>query len=216
MPKAKRKVSAKQILMDIRSGMTDSQLKKKYTLSSSDLKIVQRKLYAAGLLERPLQEGVIPEDRALVPVEKKARDVPRDRDSRERRRRLQQLRRAKKIREQSEQMLKIMDSTFHWWLIGIGLSSFVVGSVLYLAWPLIQDLWMEDLALDRVLDHYGAAQQSYELWRYVSKVAGPIMAALGGLIAGAGLLQWRWNTKKIKKLINLQRQGLVFTPSRDQ
>lgn len=47
----KRKISAKEVLADIRAGMTDSQLELKYNISNSSLKMVYRKLVAAGVLK---------------------------------------------------------------------------------------------------------------------------------------------------------------------
>ncbi len=46
----KRKISARQILSDIRSGMNDSDLKRTYGLSDAALESVYRKLVAAGVL----------------------------------------------------------------------------------------------------------------------------------------------------------------------
>ena len=47
----KRKISAREILADIRAGMTDSQLEFKHNISNSSLKMVYRKLVAAGVLK---------------------------------------------------------------------------------------------------------------------------------------------------------------------
>jgi Mor family transcriptional regulator len=46
----KRKLSAKEILADIRSGMDASELKRKYGLSDKSLEYVCNKLAAAGAL----------------------------------------------------------------------------------------------------------------------------------------------------------------------
>ena len=47
----KRKISAREVLADIRAGMTDSQLELKYDISNSSLRMVYRKLVAAGVLK---------------------------------------------------------------------------------------------------------------------------------------------------------------------
>ena len=48
----KRKISAREVLADIRAGMTDSQLELKYSISNSSLRMVYRKLVAAGVLRK--------------------------------------------------------------------------------------------------------------------------------------------------------------------
>lgn len=47
----KKKISAREILADIRAGMTDSQLEFKHNISNSSLKMVYKKLVAAGVLK---------------------------------------------------------------------------------------------------------------------------------------------------------------------
>jgi len=49
---AKRKVSAREILLDMRSGMNDAELKEKYNLSDTSFESVMHKLGAAGLLTK--------------------------------------------------------------------------------------------------------------------------------------------------------------------
>lgn len=46
----KKKISAREVLADIRAGMTDSQLELKYKISNSSLRMVYRKLLAAGVV----------------------------------------------------------------------------------------------------------------------------------------------------------------------
>jgi hypothetical protein len=46
----KKKISAREVLADIRAGMTDSQLELKYNISNRSLRMVYRKLVAAGVL----------------------------------------------------------------------------------------------------------------------------------------------------------------------
>jgi len=210
----KGKVRSKEILADIRAGMDESLLMAKYQLSPRNLKLVFEKLIEAGLLERPQTEGPIPENRALVPVEKKARDVPRD--SGERRRQMRRLREEQRAREQSERLLKIAESTVHWWLIGGGLVTFLFGIVLYVMWPYLDSLWFGDLALDRALGLHSSTQQTYELWHRVSTTGGPIVAMAGGLLAVVGLVTLWLNKRKMEKLINRQRQGLMFSASREK
>jgi hypothetical protein len=194
--------------------MDESALMDKYKLSRQNLQLVFQKLHQAGLLEPSPAEGPIPEDHALVPVEKKARDVPRD--SGERRRRLRRLREEQRAREESERLLKIFESTVHWWLLGVGLVTFLTGTALYLMWPYLDSLWFGDLALDRALGLHGSTQHTYELWHRLSTGGGPIMALAGGLLAVVGLVKLWLNKRKLEKLIERQRQGLVFSASREK
>jgi hypothetical protein len=48
----KKKISAKQITADIRSGMTDGQLMEKHGLTAKALETVKGKLLASGLVTR--------------------------------------------------------------------------------------------------------------------------------------------------------------------
>ncbi len=194
--------------------MAESQLMEKYQLSPQNLELVFKKLSQAGVIKPPLTEGPIPVDHALVPVEKKARDVPRD--SAERRRRLHRLRREKKAQEESERLLKIAESRLHWWLLGVGLIALFTGTTLYLVWPDIAKLWFGDLALDQALGHHGSTQRTYELWHRISIDGGPIIALAGGMLALVALVKQRLNRRKMEKLLDRQRRGLVFSASRER
>lgn len=216
MPKSNRKIRAKMILADVRAGMVESNLMRKYKLSQRDLQTVYRKMEEVGLAVPQISEGPIPEDHALVPLEKKARDVPRDSGPAEQRRRLRELRREKKARKESEKLLRIVDSTLHWWLMSIGLVVLGVGACLYLAWPYLEIRWLDDLALDRALNLNGPTQRSYDFWLWFTTVVGPFAALLGGIVAAVGGLEWWLNTRKLRRLIDRHRQGFVFAASREE
>ncbi|MDQ7783757.1 MAG: hypothetical protein RDU20_12810 [Desulfomonilaceae bacterium] len=213
MPESKGKVSTKEILADIRAGMDESELMAKYRLSPQNLQTVFRKLAQAGYLDPSHAGSSIPADHALVPVEKKARDVPRD--SRERKIQLRRLREQRKAREESERLLMLMESTSHRWLVGLGVVALFAGTVLYLMWPYIDSLWFGDLALDRALGRHGSAQRSYEIWHRVSTAGGPVTALVGGVLVAVGLIKRWMNKRKLEKMIVRQRQALVFEPSRE-
>jgi hypothetical protein len=216
MPKSNRKIKAKMILADVRAGMAESNLMKKYRLSQKDLQTVYGKMKEAGLAVPQVSEGPIPVDHALIPLEKKSRDVQRESHPAEQRRRLRELRREQKAREESEKLLRIVDSTFHWWLMLIGVVSLGVGACLYIAGPYLEILWMEDLALERTLNLQGPTQRSYDLWLWLATVVGPITALLGGMVTAVGGLKWWLNARKLRSVIERHRQGLVFSASRDE
>ncbi|MFH1115583.1 MAG: hypothetical protein V1792_16870 [Pseudomonadota bacterium] len=214
MQESRRKVKSKEILADIRAGMEEPELMDKHGLSPRQLQAFFRKLSEAGLIEYPRPAGEIPEDHALVPVEKEAREVPRDSD--ERRRLLRRLRGEERERQEHDKVLRILESTFHWHLLGVGAVMFFVGVGLYVMWPYIETRWLGDLALDRTLGHQGSTERTYEIWHYVSTKGGPVMALVGGLLAAAGMIK-RWlNNRRIERMVVRQRQGLVFEPAREE
>jgi len=73
----KRTIKGKEIVSDIRSGMTDNELMKKYTLSEGALKNVFRKLVDAGAIREDELRERIPQER-LPSYTKRERDFQRN------------------------------------------------------------------------------------------------------------------------------------------
>lgn len=60
-----REISAKEVLKDIRAGLTDAGIMQKYKLSSKGLESLYRKMALAGLLEKPAQSPSSPQKRTI-------------------------------------------------------------------------------------------------------------------------------------------------------
>lgn len=63
---AKKKINAKEVLSDIKSGMRDNALMGKYHLSPGQLASLMEKLRSAGLLDRPEPEEPAPVEEARI------------------------------------------------------------------------------------------------------------------------------------------------------
>lgn len=73
----KRKIKAKEIVVDIKSGMSDEDLMEKYNVSEKGLKSIFQKLIDAGSIEQSQLEERIPPDR-LKTYGEKPRDLHRN------------------------------------------------------------------------------------------------------------------------------------------
>jgi hypothetical protein len=71
----KRKISAREVLADIRAGMTDSQLELKYNISNSSLRMVYGKLVAAGVVKEDELPGAARDTNAVSPQSFQAHEV---------------------------------------------------------------------------------------------------------------------------------------------
>jgi hypothetical protein len=203
MAKSGAKISASEILRDIGAGMSDAQLRAKYHLSERGLESVYRKLHQAGLLPRSEGDAPITADKALVPLQKVSTDLVRYEQGG-----LGTTRGTGEEWRENEKLSSLVESTTHLWLLLPGIFVTAVGVTLYLLWPYLQPIWLDDLELARLLGRSTQAQRTYDLWFQLCNQGGPFAAIVGSIVSVVGLFAWWLKGFRVARMMGKKRYGI--------
>lgn len=203
MPKPAGKISAREILKDIRAGMDDSLLMEKYGLSRKGLSGVYRKLTEAGVVLKRKEDAPIPASRSLVPV----RQPQAGEDTMQRQDVGPQ--KGKGLARAGDEILTIVESRTHVWLLASGLIMLVFGTAVYGLWPHMAQMWIGEIELAKSLNYYGQVENSYMLWLRICTKGGPIVAVAGLAVSIAGLLAWWLKSYRLRKLLDSRRYRML-------
>jgi len=223
MPEPRRTVKASEIVADIRAGMSDAILMKKYAVSENTLRSILKKLSDAGLLGKRT-EGI---GRRPVPRRPASRSAAEERIgaacplppehegpipdtealvplTKEQNQALEQTKREadrlkRELRAQ-ERILFIADSRTHIWLIAFGLLALALGGGMLFLWPILAPTWYADLAFERALNLDGPIHQNFRFWNEFCMTAGPLGALAGVALVVVGIGKWWRKEKRLDRL----------------